>query len=456
MPKTVLPSKFQEWKGLDRITLVVHDMKCIFREINKDDYGLDGEIEVVVPKSDGNGYETTGGIIKVQAKSGGKYVVRDSKNSFSTPVEKTDLEGWHKSTFPVLLIVYHPADDKLYWKEIRAYVENTPEVFKPPLHVVFNKATDEFTEGIRAQICKAAEVSPPRITMEQQERLYSNLFRVKQLPKIITSAPTDYIDVRHVKSELKGSGSPFTIIDETLYTLDDLRDPKCVLRQFCDTENINDVSGAQWAKDEKRRREFVFLLNQLFGSHLYHCGLKYNKHFKREYFPRENDTDLVFKRDWHNVRTGKPAPYRIVAKFYKYGRDEFWRHTAATISFKYIGTSWFLQIIPKYLFTSDGVTPCDTDLVGPYTTKIKAKEKNVAVLNHVLFWVDVLSQRKSAIEVKLHHSRTLVVIEKKPLSGIANFAIPYDPAIYEEEDDSQPDLFNMMPEESAEGDVYEF
>jgi hypothetical protein len=208
MPKTVLPSKFQEWKGVDRITIVVHEMKCIFREINKDDYGMDGEIEVVVPKPDGKGYETTGGIIKLQAKSGAKYVVRDSETSFSTPVEKADLEGWHKSTFPVLLVVYHPADDKLYWKEIRSYVENTPGVFKPPLHVVFDKTADEFTAAARDRICQAAEVSPPRITMEQQERLYSNLFRVKQLPKILTSAPTDYIDVQHLQSELTGARPP--------------------------------------------------------------------------------------------------------------------------------------------------------------------------------------------------------------------------------------------------------
>jgi hypothetical protein len=26
MPKTVLPSKFQEWKGLDRISTVMHEM----------------------------------------------------------------------------------------------------------------------------------------------------------------------------------------------------------------------------------------------------------------------------------------------------------------------------------------------------------------------------------------------------------------------------------------------
>jgi hypothetical protein len=48
--------KFQQWRGLDRISIIVHEMKCIFREIIKDDFGMDGEIELVVPKPDGKGY----------------------------------------------------------------------------------------------------------------------------------------------------------------------------------------------------------------------------------------------------------------------------------------------------------------------------------------------------------------------------------------------------------------
>src|SRR4051794_20149111 len=116
MPKTVLPSKFQEWRGLDRISQIVHEMHCIFRELSKDDFGLDGEIEVVTPKVGGVGFETLGGIIKVQAKSGESYVKQDSTTGFVTPVERNDLDYWYKATFPVIFIVYHPKDDKLYWR----------------------------------------------------------------------------------------------------------------------------------------------------------------------------------------------------------------------------------------------------------------------------------------------------------------------------------------------------
>ena len=104
MGKTVLPSKVTEWKGLDTIQTTVHEMNCIFREITKDDFGVDGEIELTVQKSSGKGFETTGGIIKVQAKSGPSYVKQDSDTSFVAPVKLNDLESWRSSNFPILLM----------------------------------------------------------------------------------------------------------------------------------------------------------------------------------------------------------------------------------------------------------------------------------------------------------------------------------------------------------------
>ena len=93
MGKTVTASKFSEWKGLDRIGPIVHSMPSIFREISKDDFGIDGEIEIIVSKASGEGFETTGGIIKVQSKSEASYIKQDSEQSFSTPVERNDLEA---------------------------------------------------------------------------------------------------------------------------------------------------------------------------------------------------------------------------------------------------------------------------------------------------------------------------------------------------------------------------
>lgn len=445
MTKTVLASKFQEWKGLDRISLIVHEMKCIFREITKDDFGLDGEIEVVRPKADGRGYETTGGIIKVQAKSGDSYVKQDTEESFITPVQKSDLECWYNAPYPVFLIVYHPKDNKLYYKEIQSYVLKTKAIFQAPLHIRFDKSCDEFGPDSFNCVAQAACVSPPRVSHDQREQLYSNLLVVKRGPKSISYAPTSFKTFAEIRKSMPGFLPPFTILGGRIYTFADLIDERCPLRNFCDLTKVETVPAERWSNDEANQREYVFLLNQLLGSHLRRCGLVYSRDFQRNYFPRENDVEKVFREDWYNVRTGRSAPPRIVAKYYQYGLTKFWRHLAANFSFKRIGTSWFLQVVPKYFFTEDGETPCPNDVVGPYTTGVKAVERNLHLLNHVLFWSDVISMRQPVIKLSLYY-KTLVTIEKRPLSGIANFAIVDDAAIYEV-DEGQSDLLAPISRE---------
>ena len=133
MGKFVQDSKRMEWKGLDRISLIVHEeLGHIWRETSKDDFGIDGEIELVTPKPDGKGSETNGQFLKVQSKSGRKYVVQDSVGSFASPVDEKDLKYWHKCNVPVLYVVYHPDDDQLYYREVKQFIHETPNVFHRP------------------------------------------------------------------------------------------------------------------------------------------------------------------------------------------------------------------------------------------------------------------------------------------------------------------------------------
>jgi hypothetical protein len=104
------------------------------------------------------------------------------------------------------------------------------------------------------------------------------------------------------------------------------------------------------------------------------------------------------------------------------------------------------------LFTEDGEKPCDAELAGPYTTSLKADEHNSQVLNHVLFWADVLALSKATIDMRLD-DRTVMQIDKKPLTGIAAFAIPDDPATYEEKAPSlQRLLFDFTDDDEEDED----
>lgn len=451
--------------GLDRIAFTVHDMNCIYREITKDDFGIDGEIEIVVPNDNGVGYRVTGGILKFQSKSGMSYVVEDTLTSFSSPIKKDDLESWYKSDFPVLYIVYHPKDDKLYWKEVRSYVKNTPDIFSLPHKIRFNKSTDEFKSSCFQSLSTLANISSLRITFVEKEKLFANLLEVKRLPWVWFS-PTKFGYENQIWRKIRQRGNdnppPFLIISGRLYTFSNLEDSSSVLRRYCYASKARRFYGIEnWWKDDDQRRDYVYLLNQLLGVQLAKCGVEYNKHFKRNYFPRQNEVDEEFKHAWYNVRTNRQAPERITAKMYKYGYDIFWRHLAANLRFKLIGDTWYLQVIPKYYFTEDGSIPYDKDKVGSYTTQIKSMENNQHVLNHILFWADVLSwptkrsENKDMIEICVEN-KPVVLIRKLPSWGIANFAISYDPAVYDEPPLTRQLNFDWFNRDEDAEDLEEF
>lgn len=441
MPKTVPESKFQEWAGLDRIGLVVHQMRCIYREITKDDFGIDGEIEIVVPKSDGQGYETTGSTIKFQAKSGKSYIKSDTPNSFHTSVSKDDLELWYKANNPTIYIIYHPGDNKLYWKDVKSYVKTSRNVWQQPFHIEFDKLHDEFTQASFENLRAMAQVDSPRISFQQKEQLYSNLLPITAIPGLWSSPTTAETD-EEIRFASAYELPPFFVSAHRLYSFFDLTIPNNPLASWIDPQDVTSEQLQRVCQDQDLRRGYIETLNQLMRAHLSQCSVEYTELYRRYYFVRENSHDLEFKHNWLNIRNNREAPPRITVKHYKYGLDAFWRHLAVALNFKQFGDRWFLQVIPRYFFTTDGVLAFDNTKVGSYTTRIKAKEVNYHVLNHILFWADVLSwpgpspENRTQIIISLNNS-AVMKIEKLPLSAIASFAIIDDPAEYKEPDPSK-------------------
>ncbi len=460
MPKIVPNSKFQELKGLDRIQLAVHEMRCLWRELNKDDIGIDGEIEVLEPKPDGKGAIPTNKIIKVQAKSGKSYIKYDSPEGFQVPVDKDDLEYWAKSNYPVIFIVYHPEDDRLYWKDIKGYVKSTPDIFSQPIKFVFDKRLDVFPPQSNDQIFEIANVSTPRVRTDQRERLFSNLFLVQRIPQTIWVAPAlsnlDYKSIQAILRSRQLYVPPFAAERGNIYTLSNLHHPDCVLREFCDTEKISTESETAWRANPDWRRSYVSMLNRLLRGYAHHCNLRYAPKFKRFYFPKNDKSNDPVKIRWTSQRT-KFTDERTVAEHYEYGADRFWRHLAASLNFRVMGDNWFLEINPKYFFTIDGETAWDSDKVGPYTTSKKAVERNPHVLNHVLFWAEYLSQKERNIQIRLDNE-VAIRIDKMPFIGFADFAITDDPAIHEEppEVSSQLSFISQFFGDDHEMDVEEY
>ena len=115
----------------------------------------------------------------------------------------------------------------------------------------------------------------------------------------------------------------------------------------------------------------------------------------------------------------------------------FWIHQSARFRFERLGPSWFLKIIPGYVFTEDGHKFLTASEVGRVTTGKKARERNLVVLRTLMFWRDFLSGGDGVITIFPGSQK--LVLSKEYLDCLTDFGIEGDgldlsAAIAEEDD----------------------
>lgn len=111
------------WKeriGVHKVGLLLTELGLIFREISNSDVGIDGQIEYV-----NNAGEAIGKIVAVQIKAGDSYLHEsksDNEHWTFYPNEKHKYY-WDKFPVPVILFVYSPSTDKVYFVDVRHYIK---------------------------------------------------------------------------------------------------------------------------------------------------------------------------------------------------------------------------------------------------------------------------------------------------------------------------------------------
>jgi hypothetical protein len=397
--KIVPKSKESEWKGLDRISLVVHGMRCIWREQEKDDIGIDGEIELCKAREDGDGVIGTGKIVKAQSKSGLSYVLKDSQNSFASPVSEKDLKYWNSLNVPMIYIVYHPEDDCLYWKDIKSYVRETKDVFTPPLRIEFNKKTDKFDESSYEELCELCEHAPERISLDANEIIYSNLLKVDVLPPYVFVSPVLPEKRPQFHDRLSGHIPPYVYKSGTVFTLDDPTENHHAISSVIDGMPEK-ISTEDWiSQDSEAERNLKFLLNGLLHRYLRSIGLNYRDKPRQYFYNTGLAEDSPIRKQW-KTRKGYNKE-RQVAKYYTYGSIKFYKHNALETKFENFGEHWALSLQPRLFFSTDGTHKWKGKKAASFAIRARSTEYNNQYLNHLLFWAYQMSKGEDTFSLKV-------------------------------------------------------
>ncbi|MDR6919986.1 DUF4365 domain-containing protein [Chryseobacterium sp. 2987] len=110
---------YKERAGVLKVALELNNYGYIFRETSNGDIGIDGQIEMA--NSTGR---VIGKIVAAQIKSGDSYLT-DKGDHFAFYPTVNHKNYWSLFPLPVILFVYSPNNDKIYFTDVR-YQLNIP------------------------------------------------------------------------------------------------------------------------------------------------------------------------------------------------------------------------------------------------------------------------------------------------------------------------------------------
>lgn len=349
------------------------------------DVGIDGEIEISMTNEDGK-LEATGERIKFQLKStesDNSYIQEETDNDFKFYARKDDIEYWVKHKQDVLLIIYDVNKDKLYGKKITINDLKAQSQKKIKYPIIFRK-NECLLETNNFDFNKKYSTSiKQRLNYDLREPAITNILRVRKFPKILYSYETDFKKKDAVyKSVTEDIILPeFIIYNKIIYTFVETQKQCGYFRTHIikrDTEKK--IQFKSVANDKDIRNHFVELIRIYFKKYLGSKGIYLNKDYNRFYFSIRKDEgvrSILAKTRKQGRRTSKE-----VAKFYTYGKYEFYRHSAFEIEFIH-AESMYICVTPTYFITSDGKSPADGKIASKFIIKQKSREYNPDVANKV-------------------------------------------------------------------------
>lgn len=214
-------------------------------------------------------------------------------------------------------------------------------------------------------------------------RYAGNMLEVLKLPEIIWQAEMAENSVRSIW-EAAGERwlPPFVLHGSRAYSLHRFRTMK---GQRAVSVGTGDFQGRPDGD-----RVYVWLLNEYFYRHLEYRGLVVDKKRKRAYFPRTETGERPIPYQARLRRATRVVTKPIVSSSTQ--KVRYWEHKSFSFSFDRFDAAWALQILPGYVFTTDGKYDLlSGERVTALATKRASHDYNSHVHHDLVFWAWVLS-----------------------------------------------------------------
>ena len=285
-----------------------------------------------------------------------------------------------------------PGKDEAYWVSVKDYFRANPD-HRKARRISLQKSTSKFDQSAAVALFRLAaskEAGAYLSLRPRTEKLYSNLVRVRSYATDLFVAQTEIRDFKEIWDAARELdvqiGPEWVLSDGNLTSFHDLS--LHPWNQFCDPGTMETFQSSEWAdsEDDNRRRLFVRLLSHTLKERLKEWKVWRRKSDGMYYFATTSD----FRSRRIDFAGAIDDHYRTVVQKYSSGKSHYIRHLAFGGYFQRVDDSWYLEIAPSYVFTTDGVRSYrfEADLLSG----IKLLEHNDTLLTQIHLWVDILTR----------------------------------------------------------------
>jgi hypothetical protein len=387
-----------------------HVPYILFREVVKNDFGIDGEVELTRTNEERK-IEPTGEIIKVQIKTVGSdnsYIRNEKDSQFEFHARKEDIEYWdkyRKNGIEVIIIIYDQRNDSLYCKKVfdaDVYIakESLKKNRKKNLNsILFDKSENILTTGESGFTQKYSNSFKGRISFDLKENLQSNFMKLKLHPKQVYQYKSKYKTKKAIFENIKSEEAPYFIVyGEYIYTFIELGSEYKVFKEkVISTDEKHFIPYSEIVESNVLKNHYVELLNEHLRSFLWNKKIVYSKDYKRYYFkflPDESEVTVEFRTRKRNQFSEKS-----VVKRFDYNKLSFYRHLAVEFKYLFVDADLFIILNPKYLFTEDGRQTLEPKKITKLTNFLTSREYNNHYCDWLHFWWNFLSKGKDEITI---------------------------------------------------------
>lgn len=357
------------------------------------DTGLDGDIELVDPVT----RDAQNVVIRAQVK-GRTALDNETDRSFEFTCSKEDIDYWMAGNVPVILIIVKLRERLAWWVSVRDCFADANR--RKSGKAVFDKKYDRFDKDTGPRLlalCQNYGAATYFVPKRKKERLISNLLSVTRLPASLFMAETAHRDPKELRDRLRQDieypDREWMLRDGWLYSVHNLR--RHPWNKVCDVGTVENIDTDEWAWSDvpEARNGFIRLLKTCLWTRVAKMRMRWDAtegcyHFRatQDLSPFSVHYTSLQQRTSRVVFQGYPSKVDP-------SRMAYYRHVGFEPRFLRLAEEWYLEITPRYLFTTDGETP--HPFREEYQAKIKTFEGGAAVRGTVVMFAALLQDEST-------------------------------------------------------------